>query len=52
MGTKPHLRYSDAGAPLYRKCGFVPIGLNRDALRVDGVSYDEEFQVIHFDPRP
>ena len=41
---------SAAGASVYRREGFVPYGFERDSVRVDGVSYDEEHLAIHFQP--
>jgi GNAT superfamily N-acetyltransferase len=41
---------SAEGAPVYRREGFVPYGFERDSVRVDGVSYDEEHLAIHFEP--
>jgi GNAT superfamily N-acetyltransferase len=39
------------GAPVYRAEGFETFGVERDAARVDGKSWDEELMAIHFRPR-
>jgi GNAT superfamily N-acetyltransferase len=36
----------DAARRLYLSCGFDPYGLELDALRVEGVSYDQEHMVL------
>ncbi|AFY96475.1 GNAT family N-acetyltransferase [Chamaesiphon minutus] len=38
-----------AASSLYKSRGFQPFGFERDALFVDGVYFDEEHLVLHFD---
>jgi ribosomal protein S18 acetylase RimI-like enzyme len=53
--TFPHLRNlklsvtaSNTGAiALYQSLGFISYGLEREALCVDGIFYDEEFYALH-----
>ena len=44
------VRADNAGAiRLYRSAGFVPEGVKRDALRVDGGRFDLVFMALHLD---
>ncbi|HLY54715.1 MAG TPA: GNAT family N-acetyltransferase [Stellaceae bacterium] len=40
--------HNEPARRLYRRLGFEPWGIERRALRVDGVDYDEEHSVIVF----
>jgi RimJ/RimL family protein N-acetyltransferase len=43
---------STSGAPVYKKLGFQPYGIERDASRVGSQSFDNELMAIHFREPP